>query len=141
MDILPIQIGRPLLNSAAIGNWAESLGVLTSVSTDLHVTIAYSKIPVDWTAKVFQAKTGKVLAIGGNRELKIFSRNLLVLTFESFDLSNRWQQFVDNGASWDFENYQPHITLGKTKANIVLSEIVPYDAELIFGPEYRKSAK
>jgi hypothetical protein len=37
------------------------------------------------------------------------------------------------GASWDWPDYQPHISL--SKAPVDLSKIEPYRGEIVLGPE------
>ena len=39
------------------------------------------------------------------------------------------------GASWDWSEYQPHVTIAYAGADVDLSEIEPYNGKLVFGPE------
>jgi len=58
-----------------------------------------------------------------------------VLRFESQALTDRWQQIVDAGASWDYEDYKPHVTISFDAPDIDVDSIEPYAGELVFGPE------
>jgi hypothetical protein len=56
-----------------------------------------------------------------------------VLSFPAGRLQQRWQEFCDGGASWDFPTYQSHVTV--TYQDVDLSQVEPYQGDLIFGPE------
>ena len=54
-----LYVSRRVLNAGAIIDWAKDQGFETTLpAEDLHVTIAYSRTPVDWM-KVTQAWTVK----------------------------------------------------------------------------------
>jgi hypothetical protein len=40
-----------------------------------------------------------------------------------------------NGASFDFEEYQPHVTITYQGGDLDLSKVEPYRGKLVFGPE------
>jgi hypothetical protein len=42
---------------------------------------------------------------------------------------------VERGASWDYEEYQPHVTITYNGGGIDLHAIEPYRGRLVFGPE------
>jgi hypothetical protein len=42
---------------------------------------------------------------------------------------------VRNGASHDFDEYQPHVTITYEGSDLDLSKVEPYRGELVFGPE------
>jgi hypothetical protein len=44
-------------------------------------------------------------------------------------------EMVRNGASHDFDSYQPHVTISYAGSDIDLSKVEPYRGELLFGPE------
>jgi hypothetical protein len=66
----------------------------------------------------------------------------IVLRFTSAALSARWRQFRAGGASWDYAQYQPHITITyRAPAGwlAAMSKIAPFAGTLRFGPErYRE---
>jgi hypothetical protein len=59
-----------------------------------------------------------------------------VLLFSSSSLCWRHEDMVSKGASHDFDDYVPHITLTyDAPADLDVSKIEPYQGELVFGPE------
>jgi 2'-5' RNA ligase len=64
-------------------------------------------------------------------------RAAVVMQFASTDLTVRWRDFrEDGGCSWDFEDYQPHITIAWDKDQVIdVSKLKPWTGELVFGPE------
>ena len=56
-----------------------------------------------------------------------------VLMFASSLLSWRHEEIIRIGASHDFPDYQPHISL--TKAAVDLSKVEPYRGKIVLGPE------
>ena len=66
---------------------------------------------------------------------KVASNGPLVLRFESPELHRRWRALREAGASWDFSEYQPHVTVTYSVAEADVSGVEPYRGPLIFGPE------
>jgi len=58
----------------------------------------------------------------------------LVLSFANSDLEWRHARMVDNGASFDFPEYTPHITLSYGE-NVDPDTVEAYQGEIILGPE------
>lgn len=58
-----------------------------------------------------------------------------VLTLSSGELSNEHDYFVENGASYDFPTYRPHITITYDLEGADLDTVEPYQGPLIFGPQ------
>lgn len=136
-----LYVFRPVLNSDDITGWAKSVGFLT-VLTDLHATIAYSKEPVDWDL-VGKSPNKQVIVTGGDRSLTRFkggTSSATVLRFDSHELGERWRQIRDEGASWDYRDYKPHVTISyDAPPEAVLWE--PYRGPIIFGPEEFEEVK
>jgi hypothetical protein len=59
----------------------------------------------------------------------------VVLMFDCPGLVQRHQQLHDIGASWDYPEYQPHVTVSYDGAPDDLSAVQPYQGDLVFGPE------
>lgn len=141
-----LYVNRPLKNAAAVIAWAHSAGFKKTLpADDMHVTIAFSRTPVDWmkTGSHYNiAPDGKAIAdltvpAGGARVLERFgeAKDAVVLLFNSSRLSWRHEDIKAAGASWDWLDYQPHITITYDGADVDLSKIEPYKGELVFGPE------
>lgn len=135
-----LYVYRPLINHAEFTAWANSQGFNTTLGDDTHVTIAFSKTKVDWL-RMGQSydvdKDGKLtVSPGGPRIVETLGdEGAVVLMFGSSDLSWRNRSMRDAGASWDWPDYQPHITITYEPGDIDLSKVEPYRGELVFGPE------
>ena len=102
---------------------------------DLHVTLCYSKTPVDWpkpdTAELIVPADGD-----RRRSIEQFGKGAVVLSFASEALSARNAALRAAGATSDYPDYAPHVTITyDLPDDMDLSEIEPYDGPLIFGPE------
>lgn len=142
-----LYVRRDVLNAAAITRWAASQG-LTDILPDLHVTICYSKEPIDWikagNATEWGNDTDGKLTIpkGGPRVVEPLGNMSAVLMFASSALSWRHEDIMRAGASHDYDSYQPHISL--TKAEIdpaTFAAIEPYRGAIILGPEIFEEIK
>lgn len=125
-----LYVKRILLNYDSIRSWAEDQGFENILTDgDMHVTIARSSATIEWDQ--FEPQTRNLKIIGGERTMKQFGE-AAVLAFSSNRLTNRWQEFKDGGASWDFESYIPHVTITHSA---LPENVVPYDEELVLGQE------
>jgi hypothetical protein len=132
-DALPrtLYIYRKVLNTNDIQKWARQQGIAQMLhADDLHVTIAYSKNPIDWT-EIGEDWSGDELGRiklkpGSTRAFEEFGDGAKVLVFASSELTYRNEAIIRAGASWDFDGYHPHITI--TYGDI------PEDAEMYQGP-------
>ncbi len=135
-----LYVSRKVLNAGAIIDWAKAQGFETTLpAEDLHVTVAYSKTPVDWMA-VAQAWTNKpngnlTSSAGGPRMVERFGEGAIVLLFNNTELTWRHQDILDAGASWDWPDYQPHITFTYQPGSVDLDQVEPYRGVIELGPE------
>jgi len=139
-----LYVRRDLINQKAVKAWAKKAGFKTSL-TDMHVTIAYSKEPVDWIAMGNDGWSGNekgtlTVKAGGPRVLEKFG-SAIVLAFASSDLSWRWRDMKDRGASWSYDDYTPHVTITYDGGDIDFMSLKAYDGELVFGPEIFEEIK
>jgi adenylate kinase family enzyme len=138
----PLYVSRPLLNGDALVAWAKAQGFATTLQPDdMHVTLAYSKQPVDWMACGESFHQGDKLEVkGGPRVLERFGPDgeVVVLLFASWDLKWRQAELIDAGCSSDWPDYQPHVSISWNAGDIDLDKIEPYTGPLIFGPELFK---
>lgn len=135
-----LQIGRRMLSSHEFEAWFSVLPFVTLPLHDLHTTVAYSRTRVDWNHNVFCPLTEKVLVSCGHREIRHVDGGAIVLTFESDELSERWQELVLSGAFWDFADYVPHVTLGYGSLPKD-GHLTAYEGTLVFDCEYRKTTR
>ncbi len=133
-----LYVHRPLINSDDFVSWARTNGFQNILHRDnFHVTVAFSKVPVEWNK--FQPQDNKITILGGKRNiLPLGNEGAIVLKFESNLLQKRWQDFISEGCSWDYETYQPHVTISYNDSSVDYRNVIPYDEKLIFGPEVFK---
>lgn len=136
----PLYVHRKLLNSADLVKWAKAQGFQTTLpAADMHVTVLYSRNAVDpmamgdtWTS---DPDGGLTIKAGGPRALERFGEGAVVLQFASWSLESRHREMVERGASHDFPEYSPHVTLTYSAGDLDLETIRPFTGELRFGPE------
>jgi uncharacterized protein len=131
-----LYLHRPLKNASEFLEWARAAGFKKTLpANDIHVTIAFSRTPVDWDAVPGARPALKVS--GGARSVKpLGDKGAVVLSFSSAELQRRWRELRDKvGTSWDYPTYQPHVTITYDGGDVDLEEIEPYDGPLDFGPE------
>ena len=133
-----LYVRRNVLNAKDIIRWAKAQGFETTLpENDLHVTIAFSRQPVDWF-KVGASWSPKVeVSAGGPRAMEEFGE-AKVLMFASSDLTWRHDEIREAGASWDHPEYQPHITISYGDAP---DGVDPYQGPIILGPEIFEEVK
>lgn len=134
-----LYVNRPLLNGDDVVRWARDNGIAKTLAPeDMHVTIAFSREPLDWGAVPdgFDTETVPEAAPDRPRSVeRLGDEGAVVLRFESGDLAKRWRQFRDAGASWDHPGYKPHVTVTMDAGDVDLGSIEPYAGPLEFGPE------
>ena len=131
-----LYVRRDVANKAAIVKWAKAQGI-ESVVDDLHVTIAYSRQPVDWMKMGEPWQSKLEIAEGGPRAMAMFGpeKNVLVLQFASSELQWRHERMRGEGCSWDFDSYEPHITITYQAPGVDPESIEPYRGRIVLGPE------
>lgn len=135
-----LYVARKVINGAEIIAWAKSQGFESTVpAADLHVTVAYSRNPVDWM-KVGESWSGDgkgqlKIAPGGARLIDKFGEGAVVLLFNSSELAWRHVSIVEAGASWDWPDYQPHITFTYEPGSVDIDKVKPYRGAIELGPE------
>lgn len=131
-----LYVSRHLLNADEIIEWAQEQGfVKTLTADDMHVTIAFSRDPVYWSdvPDSFDAISAPPSL---NRTVTpLGDKGAIVLKFKSRELEARWKEFCEHGCSWDYESYQPHITITYDGGDMNLTDVKPFIGELHFGPE------
>jgi hypothetical protein len=141
-----LYVHRDVRNASELIKWAKDQGFeTTQPAKDMHVTIAYSKRPIDWMKVGEDWGSGSdeegniTIKPGGVRLVEAFGDHgeAVVLLFTSSDLTWRWRQIKEAGADWKYgEDYQPHITITLNKpVDLDLSKVEPYRGEIQLGPE------
>jgi phage-related protein (TIGR01555 family) len=145
-DAVPrtLYVSRKVLNAAEVVAWAERQGFKNIVpAASMHVTVIASREPVDWL-KIDPAWTGPdndgtlTVPPGGPRVVEPLGPNdAPVLLFSSWELSYRHGLMREAGASWDFDSYQPHVTVSYDKPadGFDYDKVEPFTGQLRLGPE------
>lgn len=137
-----LYVQRKLLNAAELVAWAKSQGFETTTpADDIHVTIAFSRQPIDWM-KVpndwHSDEDGNFTVPGGGARIvePLGSKGAIVLLFSSSPLSYRHEAIKEAGANYGFAEYQPHVTITyQSPEGLDLSTVKPFVGALRFGPE------
>lgn len=139
--VRPLYVSRALTNGAELLAWARDQGFEgLEPEGELHVTIAYSRTPVDWfklDSDFYGGYSDLTIAQGGPRAVELFGKpdsQVYVLKFKSLALSYRWSALKQDGCSWDWPEYSPHVTFAKG-AGPDPEKVTAYAGELTFGPE------
>jgi phage-related protein (TIGR01555 family) len=136
-----LYVRRDVLNADEIIAWAKSQGFKTTLpADDLHVTIAFSRMPVDWMAMGSTWDDEVKIPRGGARLMEKFGE-ARVLLFNSNMLKWRHEEMRREGASWDHDEYQPHITISYDPQSPDIASIEAYQGEIILGPEIFQEVK
>lgn len=137
----PLYVSRKVLNGAEIVRWAKEQGFSDIVPADsMHVTVIASREPVDWLkmGESYSGPDGKLtIAPGGPRVVEPLGDGV-VLLFSSWELGYRHGAMKEAGASWDFSDYVPHITISYDRAanaELDLSTLKPFAGAIELGPE------
>lgn len=139
-DVAPLYVYRQLRNANPVLRWARKQGIPNLVPAgELHVTVLHSRTPVDWfKLSGGWAYNGELtVGEGGPRKLERFGdEGAIVLRFAHDELKWSHESKVNAGASHDFPDYLPHLTVGfDPDGTLDLEALEPFVGELKFGPE------
>jgi hypothetical protein len=136
-ELKTLYVSRPvaLADAEKIVQWALSQGIKNVIDPlDIHVTTAYSSTEVDWnqlqpdaSALTVEAGELSVAALGED--------GAIVLQVKNKQLCDRWRQFQDSGASWDFQSHTPHITVTDHGGKVDLAGIIAYPESFVLHGE------
>ena len=138
---IPLYVQRKLLNAGDLIKWAKAQGFESTLeASDMHVTVLYSRASVD-PIKMGESWNGDengnlTIKPGGPRAIERLGENAVVLLFASSDLAWRHESMIREGASHDYPEYQPHVTISyNIPEGMDIEAIKPYNGKLEFGPE------
>jgi uncharacterized protein len=134
-----IQIRREVMTPWPIVEKAEALGMTVADSTNLHVTLIWSRTEVDWSLPAFEPRNDFVVIPPQAAEVKRFGDgSFVVLKIDCPEIEARHNELRAAGASWDYPQYNPHITLGGFDGSELPDRVALGDG-LLLGPERRLS--
>lgn len=130
-----LYVHRKVLNASDIVKWAKAQGYKNTLSPDdMHVTLAYSKTPVDWMACGQSWQERVTIPAGGPRLPEMFGEASVIL-FKSEEVEWRHQEIKEAGADWKHPEYQPHITVSWDPGAPDPATVEPYRGPIVLGPE------
>lgn len=133
-----LYVSRPVTNAKDILKWAKSQGITDLIKADeLHVTVAFSKTKVSWDKFTADDNTMD-LSLENAKVQKL--GDAIVIKFQSKDLKAWWKKYIDGGASWDYETYQPHISVSYT-GDQDISKVGTYSGKVSLGWEVMAEIK
>lgn len=120
-----------------IVNWARAQGLSHIMRpSKMHVTTIYSR-------KFLPAYVPSNKMVGGTFDhFKMFPEkdatgfSTLVAVVHSPAIVDRWSEAQRQGATYDFPDYIPHISLGRVPSTFKLKDLAPFDFPLVFSHEY-----
>lgn len=136
-----LYVSRKVVNSAEILAWAKAQGfTATQPAEALHVTVTFSRAPVDWLKMGDNwsgDEKGQIsINPGGPRVVeKLGPKGAVVLMFSCDTLAWRNRSMREAGASWDWEDYTPHITITYEPGDLDVEKVEPYRGKIVLGPE------
>lgn len=145
----PIYMYRPVMNAEMLRDWAREQGFTSTLPVDdMHVTVVFSRTPfsAELSSMAGAAKSGapihgnNVVIRGGNRTVaRLGDKGAVVLKIDSRELQEEHGYFRDMGASWDYPEYLPHITLTYKGMSVDTEQMRPFTGDIVLGPLMAKA--
>lgn len=132
----PLFCKRSVLNGSDIVDWYKMQGIYPIEQHEMHVTVAYSRSPVDFR-NIVPCVSNVTIKPDESRCMKKFGQQseCLVLSFNNDYLQECWKYYIDSGCSYDFPEYCPHVTISYNAADVDIKTIAPYMGLIELGPE------
>jgi hypothetical protein len=132
-----LYVKRPVLNGQDIVDHLAAHGIGSVPPNSMHVTIAYSRTPVDWNN--FFPSTTRIHTWNWDvsRCWERFDSGAIVLVLHEPILNVEHDRFMKGGCSYDYPEYRPHITVrydDETQSTDI-EKIPPYNGVIRLGPE------
>lgn len=103
--------------TAELKQWCTDNNIPTSDDffDNLHITICYSTklFPIDEEAVLSDVSSWKVTPSAFDQFGKDPDKKYLVIKVKCPQATKRWQHYIDQGASYDFDEYTPHVTIAQ----------------------------
>lgn len=129
-----LYVCRPVQNADDLADFYKSQGIETLPPNDMHITIAYSKRRVDWEAMEGDDDEVELEPTFRRSVAPLGTQGAVVLKVDSPILRSRWGYFISKGATWDYDEFHPHITITYSQ-KAVPELLVPFPGRIILGPE------
>jgi len=137
----PIYMYRPVMNAEQIHEWAAAQGFTSALPLDdLHVTVVFSKAAFSADLSRVAEVNGTVhyhniVVRGGKRAVvPLGDEGAVVLKIQSDELQYEHLMFRQMGASWDFQEYTPHISITYQGRDLPIADMQPFVGDIVLGP-------
>lgn len=144
----PIYMYRPVLNAEQLHEWAAAQGFTTALTPDdMHVTVVFSKAAFNADlSRVAEVngvvRYGNIVVRGGKRAVvPLGDKGAVVLKIQSDALQYEHMMFREMGASWDYQEYTPHISITYQGRDLPLADMQPFMGDIVLGPLHAKPLK
>lgn len=102
----------------------------------LHCTIAYSDYPIDFSAN-FSA-FGATAKFKGYAVWNTTMGRTFVMLLESEYLTNRFNEAIKAGMTYEYDEYRPHITLSEDIGICEMPDLPKPEFEILIAGEYEE---
>lgn len=131
---MQLYVCRQVLNHAEIYSWFNEQGIGNLIeSSKYHVTVAYSRADVDPTTMTFSTNQ-VVVEPNVLSAIDVYDDYAVQLIKGCLTLYERFYYFKSKGCSFDFPQYNPHISISTGMKDIKLT-IAPFPGKILLGPE------
>ena len=137
----PVYMYRPVMNAEQLHEWAASQGFKTALlPDDMHVTVVFSRAAFSaHYSRLAEMNEivhySNVVVQGGKRAVvPLGDKGAVVLKIQSDSLQYEHLGFRAEGASWDFQEYTPHITITYNGSDLDPSQMQPFTGDIVLGP-------
>lgn len=136
-NLKTLYVRRNLLNAKEFLDHYRKQGFSETLSeSEVHLTIAFSKKAVNWNdiskhIRNYDTYVNKTDTIPLGDKGAIICKLLDGISY----FEDRHKDFKEIGCSWDYDSYQPHITITYKGFDGNLEDTTPYKGFLKFGPE------
>ena len=119
-------------NNSEFYNWFKKQGINVEDKENLHCTLSYSR-------KEFIHKENKEEVIVSPNKIKsiepLGNDGAIVLKFESDEMQKRFNQCMSEGATYDYDEYIPHITITYDGKDLNLKDIEKPNFDIVLHNE------
>lgn len=134
IDSTGTYVAVKVVNNEQLRDWYVKQGLDVIPAEELHVTIAYSRKVFDRTINEADIN---ITPENIKDELELLGDDgAIVIKLNSPELHNRFKECMEAGATFDYPEYQPHITLTYESKDVDLSKFEKPDFDIILGNEY-----
>lgn len=128
-------VSRSVKNHKQVYEWFANQGLTPVPSEELHVTISYSRVEFNHTAD------DKIIIIAPSQMLSIEplgNEGCLTMKLTSDELKANFDKCMSEGATYDYDEYVPHITIAINVPDEIISTLVMPDFSIELDVEIIK---